>query len=402
MHCRFSNVNDAFRSLITYIKGECLVPLRRTSSRVGDVIQITEPMTLTYLKPLQRVLFNKVRDCNPVGHVVEALWMLAGRNDVATIDYYMSKYSEMTSDDGKISNGAYGYRWRRAKTTDNVVGGSLGYADFNNPSTGRVVSAFDQLAILIDHLKRKPDSRRAVLSMWNVEDDLLKIDTSKDVCCNLSAVFEVHRIVVDPRYPVRADDYNVLNMTVFNRSNDTILGALGANYVHFSFLQEYMATALGIEVGVYNQISCNLHLYTRDYKPDEYLGDSTPDHYWDKNLHLVPFVKDIAKFDEELPKFVDTWCAKDLTNKVVHQSLAGITEPFLRDVAFPMVVSYWFHKRRLYGPALQWASEIMSDDWRIVVTNWMQRRKANWDNRTDNPMLKNEEQRIMEETGAKP
>ena len=37
------------------------------------------------------------------------------------------------------------------------------------------------------------ESRRAVLQMWNVEDDLLKVDSSRDVCCNLSVLFTVER-----------------------------------------------------------------------------------------------------------------------------------------------------------------------------------------------------------------
>jgi hypothetical protein len=65
-----------------------------------------------------------------------------------------------------------------------------------------------------------------------------------------------------------------LDMVVFNRSNDVVWGAYGANAVHFSFLLEYLARWIGCEVGTYSQISVNFHGYTktlekvREVQPD--------------------------------------------------------------------------------------------------------------------------------------
>src|SRR5207237_2010921 len=59
----------------------------------------------------------------------------------------------------------------------------------------------------------------------------------------------------------KAAAIRVLDMTVINRSNDTLWGALGSNYVHFSFLHEYISLATGCVVGRYNQFSNNLHVY---------------------------------------------------------------------------------------------------------------------------------------------
>ena len=102
------------------------------------------------------VLFNSARDCNPWFHLYESLWMLAGRNDVASIAYYAKNMANY-SDDGKTLNGAYGFRWRHMV------------------ARGQPWKGVDQLDILVNHLKADPTSRRAVLQMWNVEDDLLKI-----------------------------------------------------------------------------------------------------------------------------------------------------------------------------------------------------------------------------------
>ena len=52
-----------------------------------------------------------------------------------------------------------------------------------------------------------------------------------------------------------------LNMTVANRSNDMIWGAYGANAVHMSFLQEYVASMCGVKCGIYTQFTHNLHAY---------------------------------------------------------------------------------------------------------------------------------------------
>src|SRR5690606_3416900 len=145
-----------------------------TSSRVGEVAYIPEPVMITYQEPRKRVLFSEARDANPFFHLYESLWMLAGRDDVAPLAYYSSKIAEIASDNGQTFNGAYGRRWRRMLSDSNG-------------------DEVDQLKILIEHLRQLPNSRRAVLQMWTVGDDLLNIGTpvdySKDVCCNTCVYF---------------------------------------------------------------------------------------------------------------------------------------------------------------------------------------------------------------------
>jgi thymidylate synthase len=337
--CR--NVNSAFRTVIKYLINGGF-PIIKTQSRVGDVIQITRPVTISYIRPTERVLFNKARDANPFFHVFESLWMLCGRNDVAPLAYYASDYGNITSDDGMIANGAYGYRWR------------------NTP--------IDQLQVIIAHLKAKPESRRAVLSMWNVEDDLMKVDTSKDVCCNLSTTFQL----------VEGE----LDMTVFNRSNDLIWGSLGANVVHFSFLQEYVAAHLGVPVGVYNQISTNLHTYTDSrWRPEEYLADQTLDYYVDSELNRgackpFPLVQNPTVFDQELPEFFEYWIGKDLSDRMFNKVYK---EPFLQAVALPMAKAFYWHKERNYTQCARELSLIVAEDWRLACRNWIEKRQYTYE-----------------------
>lgn len=259
MHLHTRNVNTAFKTLVAGFRGKppydtdgmkpfsdkCWANVVRRNSRNGPVLVIDEPVTITYSHPTERVLFNQARDANPFMHLYESLWMLAGRNDVAPLAYYAKNFLNY-SDDGKTLNGAYGYRWRHAERYE-----------WSNPTDLYRSENVDQLKILIDHLKADPTSRRAVLQMWNVEDDLLKIGLkeitteankqyrtfsppSRDVCCNLSVMFSLREIVTNNvgkmsaaalESGAREEVTNcVLDMTVTNRSNDLVWGCLGSDY----------------------------------------------------------------------------------------------------------------------------------------------------------------------------
>ncbi len=441
MHLHYRNVNDAFQGLVSGFHTGT-IPTHVQASRYGEVMSIEEPVILTYERPRERVLFNAARDVNPFFHVYEALWMLAGRNDVAPLAYYNSRMKEF-SDDGYTLNGSYGYRWRKAPFCSRTTPADQEYPAF------KYAEGVDQLQILIQHLKANPLSRRAVLSMWNVEDDLLKIDSSgfcnhccaegttrpgplstkcgvcegtgksrlpsKDVACNLSVKFKVRQgmcsacegvgnVPYDDFQGTRGfqpcskcggkphDQPRYLDITVFNRSNDLVWGALGANYVHFGFLQEYMASHLGLEVGVYNQISDDLHAYTAEdrWKPEEWLAYYNPMevNYGygepDNSLKLFPVVQDPATFDKELPKFVE-WHSKDAFkmpepyNQELKRYEHGWHEPFLREVAEPMMVAFHIWKKKEHkwqDRCLAQADMIRADDWRIACHAWLERRIA--------------------------
>ena len=385
MHLKTRNVNTALQALVELFangpveshQSTNYPTVRRTTSRNGRVLVIDEPVTVTYTHPRERVLFNAVRDANPFFHVVEALWMLAGRNDVALPAYYVKRMAEF-SDDGRTLNGAYGYRWRQHQTDI--------YDDTKGPDPLEV----DQLNILVNHLKANPDSRRAVLSMWNVEDDLLKIDNSKDVCCNLNVMFSLRYIGLEqmtfretrdnPLVPIPGTiRYGTphLDMTVTNRSNDLLWGMLGANYVHFSFLQEYMAARLGAQVGVYHHVTNNLHVYVDrpDWKPAELLSEHEVMHNQYRNIEdgaelaTVPLVQDTQRFDAENTIFLGTHCGDE-------RKTMGFTpsEPFLRNVAASMMRAHDLYRDGKREAALGACETIQADDWRIACTEWIKRR----------------------------
>jgi|TARA_R110000824_G_scaffold89320_7_gene219073 thymidylate synthase len=360
MHFTYRNVNDAFDGLVSYFdtaSGLVTVPTRN-----GDCFMIPEPVTITYQKPLERVLLNKARDANPFFHVFESLWMLSGSNRLAPLQKYVSTFGDF-SDDGETLNGAYGYRWRHA---------------FNKPPASRTGGEFegkDQLKILIKHLKENPTSRRAVLQMWNVDDDLLKLDTSKDVCCNTAVYFSIREVEYEDEESIGKEDFyvyggekKVLDMTVTNRSNDLIWGTLGANAVHMSFLQEYMANCIGAEVGVYNQFSNNLHAYKERFEPEKWL-ESHDEEVKDYPWH-VPLVSSQEVFDEEVKEFVDM--------DFVSERERVWKEPFLETVAKPLMMAFASHKAREYVQAFSWLNRCESFDWFMAGHDWLKTREQNW------------------------
>jgi hypothetical protein len=336
-----------------------MVPMITTSnevvsvpSRNGDVLMFPNPVCVTYERPYERVLFSQSRDANPFFHLYESLWMLAGRNDLEPLQYFVQSFGNY-SDDGRTLNGAYGYRWRHAQV---------------RPSTQKVWNEWagvDQLELLIKHLKETPSSRRAVLQMWNVKDDLFNIEASKDVCCNLSVCFSVRQSHLGSK----------LDMAVFNRSNDLVWGMLGANAVHFSFLQEYLAICLGLEIGRYHQISNNLHLYKSTYKPEWANCSSAEDLYRYASTvyapyETIPLVTNIARFEQELPVITDYF--NDPLN------CPALEEPFLAKVAKPMLKAFYWHKQRDYPAAIAAAQSIGSFDWRAAAIMWITKREQNW------------------------
>ena len=104
---RARNVNVAVSEALWKLK----VVGVQEDTRNGPVIAFPEPVVTTYERPQERVLFWGERDANPIFHLMESIWMLAGRRDVAFLEQFNSKIGQY-SDDGKVFNAAYGYRWR--------------------------------------------------------------------------------------------------------------------------------------------------------------------------------------------------------------------------------------------------------------------------------------------------
>lgn len=319
-------------------------------SRNGKVLAFKEPFTTTYMKPRERVLCSPMRRANPVFHLLESFWMLAGRRDVkfpATVVKRMNEYS----DDKDTFWGAYGYRWRE-------------------------FFGWDQIGHAIRELRDNPTSRRVVIAMWNAMrvpgehgldrtpcDFMVGALGGKDVPCNT-------HIYLDLR------DGN-LNMTVCCRSNDILWGCYGANAVHMSMLQEYIASALGVEMGWYSQMSNDLHLYevTAPIEGNMELSKDVAINDIYRRWGVTPITllqegEKIEYLDDDIYLLFDTFDRDDLEG-VLNTSF--MTDYFNFTVR-PMVGA-WL-RRKEPDVATRYAEMVRAPDWAWAMREWLAGVKA--------------------------
>lgn len=108
---------------------------------------------------------------------------------------------------------------------------------------------------MIEILKRKPDSRQAVVQLFDADD----LSRTKDVPCTCTLQFLLRG--------------GRLELVVHMRSNDAFLG-LPHDLFAFTMLQELVARSLAAELGTYSHFVGSLHLYDeRRAEVDAYLSE---------------------------------------------------------------------------------------------------------------------------------
>lgn len=340
---RVRNVCEALSVGVGFLMREGV----KEQSRNGPVLVAPCPVTTVYDYPTERVLLSTARDANPFFHLYEAMWMLAGRRDAESLNLFVKDFgARFAEPDGRIHD-AYGYRWR------NMLG-------------------VDQLDVITYRLKRDPTDRQCVLQMWSTVSDLMP-GPEKTRPCNTHAYFRVRQ----------ADAMPVLDMTVCCRSNDMILGGYGANAVHFSVLQEYLAARIDVLVGRYYQLSNNCHVYESELEKihrrmtirQPIVEALTRDEYVEMpaHVHTQPLVYDAATFDHELTLVMRQHDA----GIAGHQDWSEIKNRFLVDTFWTAMVA--FHRWRSANKfsAITMAEKIAAPDWRRACVEWMNRRKEN-------------------------
>lgn len=147
--------------------------------------------------------------------------------------------------------------------------GMAKFTDFSATYGERVGDA-DQINAVFNLLDEDPDTRRAVLNIWDHRIDAA--GQGLDRPCTLSINFRVR--------PYRAAESETadfdkqLNMSVVQRSNDVIRGHYG-DTIQFALLQRTFANALGIASGTYAHTAHSLHLYADDLQ----IGKDTWEQY---------------------------------------------------------------------------------------------------------------------------
>jgi hypothetical protein len=324
-----NDVNEALAKGLVLIQKEGI----KVESRNGMTLEMPAPVATVYKHPRHRVLMSRVRDANPFFHLMEALWIIAGRSDVeflAEFNKHMGDYS----DDGIEFNAPYGYRLRKA---------------FGQ----------DQIDTVIKTLTRDPNSRQAVCQIWDTED----LDKyTKDKACNMSIVFRMRN--------------QRLGMTVYNRSNDMIWGAYGANVVQFSMIQEYVAASLGVNMGTYTQVSNSFHVYTEGAAGDVYNRTNTG---FQGNFNPYEYCECLVRmshsgmrfFNQDLKQFFKLY---DDFGLVEVNQCSNWRSAYFEDLVLPMLLVYLVHKTEGPVEASEHLKLLVADDWRMACGTWLETR----------------------------
>jgi thymidylate synthase len=168
--------------------------------------------------------------------VVENLWFLSGDTHIALLKKHGCKFWDPWADEtGKVPS-AYGNFWRRFPVHGDD--GELAYRD--------------QVAWVVEELKKNPMSRRLVVSAWAPGNAHL----SKLPPCHCLYVFNVQ---LDPS----GDPRLCLHLT--QRSCDMALG-VPYNIAGYAFLLELFARMSGLRPGIFAHTLIDAHVYTK--KPD--------------------------------------------------------------------------------------------------------------------------------------
>ena len=355
------NVCEAFAAGMSIVPQMCFTE----TSRAGPVLVAPGPVTTMYLSPMERVMFCSRRDANPFFHLMESVWMLAGQNDARWLDRYVGDFSKRFAEDDGFQHGAYGHRWRRH------------FQDESDQSRVWI----DQLVDIGDLLRRSPDTRQAVMAMWDPQEDLGVV--KRDIPCNTHVYFRSR-----PPHKDDVDRRRWLDLTVCCRSNDIVWGAYGANAVHMSIMGEVVANLADMRLGVYYQMSNNWHVYldiyakimgvepSKDGSPVDVKQLHADDRYASGQIRkMVPVASDQLSAKEVLLDAASFVNNRDSVEQGRWRNFMCRSQWF-EQVVVPMQMSHDFWRDGQRDKAIQVAEGIQADDWRVACQEWMRRRVA--------------------------
>jgi thymidylate synthase len=186
----------------------------------------------------------------------ELVWFLRGDTNVRWLqERGISIWDEWADENGDLGP-VYGYQWRSWPTPD-----------------GEHV---DQIAQVVDQIRANPDSRRHIVSAWNVAD----IPSMALAPCH--ALFQFY--VANGR----------LSCQLYQRSADVFLG-VPFNIASYALLTHLVAQVTGLEVGEFVHTLGDAHLYLNHLDQARTQLAREPRDL--PELWLDPSVTDLASFD---------------------------------------------------------------------------------------------------------
>ncbi len=188
----------------------------------------------------------------------ELLWFLRGDTNIKYLhDNGVSIWDEWADENGNLGH-VYGYQWRSWPTPD---GGSI-----------------DQIAQVVEQIRSNPDSRRLIVSAWNVAE----IDKMALPPCH--SLFQFY--VADGR----------LSCQLYQRSGDVFLG-VPFNIASYALLTMMVAQVTGLRAGEFVHTLGDAHLYLNHMKQAEEQLSRTPKPL--PTMRINPDVRSIFGFRYE-------------------------------------------------------------------------------------------------------
>ncbi len=198
------------------------------------------------------------KKCHLKSIIHELLWFLQGSTNTKYLkDHGVSIWDEWADENGELGP-VYGKQWRSWETVD-----------------GR---AIDQIKITVDQIKGNPDSRRIIVSAWNVGE----LDQMALAPCH--AFFQFY--VADGK----------LSCQLYQRSADIFLG-VPFNIASYALLTMMMAQVCGLKAGDFVHTFGDAHLYSNHMEQTRLQLSREPRPL--PSMKINPEVKDIFGFKFE-------------------------------------------------------------------------------------------------------
>lgn len=210
----------------------------------------------------------------------ELLWFLKGDTNIQYLtDNGVSIWNEWATKEGSLGP-VYGYQWRNWPTPD-----------------GRHI---DQIAELIEQIKSKPNSRRLIVSAWNVTDlpdesisPQANVENGKMALAPCHAFFQFY--VADGR----------LSCQLYQRSADIFLG-VPFNIASYALLTMMIAQVCDLEPGDFVHTFGDAHLYTNHMEQVATQLDREP--FPLPAMKINPGIKNIFDFTFDDFELLDYQC----------------------------------------------------------------------------------------------
>jgi len=199
--------------------------------------------------------------------IYELLWFLRGETNIQYLkEHGVSIWDEWADEKGELGP-VYGKQWRSWEGAN-----------------GNVI---DQISQVIEQIKKNPDSRRLIVSAWNVAD------LPKMALMPCHVMFQFY---VSPPSAGRGEKKPRLSCQLYQRSADVFLG-VPFNIASYALLTMMMAQVCDMEAGEFIHTFGDVHLYNNHIEQAELQLTRKP--FPLPNMKLNPAVQNIFDFKFE-------------------------------------------------------------------------------------------------------